>query len=176
MKVAEHQFKDRLQLKPFLGRELQFEGVWVRTRMVKTVKHQNSRSMTVVSVKCLDKPIELNHLSLLVRPAQLKNIHMFQPLCFFGEVNSYNARHNISVDGYNMVVYEPTYGLTNVRGFFNRDELPSQGLSKWCWDQVKFFHLDPQKYEELPNDGSRELQLIKDNLNKRRTVIKEKLG
>lgn len=167
----EHQFEDRLALAPYVGSNIKLIGVVIRINSILYDRYKGHKQVVVASVYDMEHDIQLDHINLMLRVSQANKLYLYEPISFCGKVTKYLARHYLSeLD--NMVVYKKTYGIAHCKAIQEISNIPVAKLSKWSESRIQNSDLDINKYRELPNDGTREHQIISDI---RKTKIKESL-
>ena len=167
----EHQFEDRLVLAPYVGRNIKLIGVVIRINSILYDRYKDYKQVVVASVYDIEHDIQLDHINLMLRVSQANKLYLYEPISFCGKVTKYLARHYLSELG-NMVVYKKTYVMARCKAIQKISNIPVYKLSKWSESRILNSDLDINKYRELPNDGTREYQIISDI---RKTKIKELL-
>lgn len=167
----EHQFEDRLALAPYVGSNIKLIGVVIRINSILYDRYKDHKQVVVASVYDIEHDIQLDHINLMLRVSQANKLYLYEPISFCGKVTKYLARHHLSeLD--NMVVYKKTYGIAHCKAIQKISNIPVDKLSKWSESRILNSDFDINKYRELPNDGTREHQIISDI---RKTKIKELL-
>lgn len=170
--LYDHEFSDRLPLETYVGKKLSFKGVVIKISKVFFDKYKDQYQVTVGSVYEKEHGFQFDHLNFLVGSSSLKNVSKFDVIKFDGVVKKYFARHKLQ-NLNNMIVYKKTFGLEDINGIQLTSKLPNDELSKWCKKRIMEYQLDTKKYLELPNDGSRERNIINDYLQKHLKERKE---
>lgn len=167
-----HNFKEREQLRPYIGKTGRFEGILteIQYRINADRKRYRIGIFTTITSPTWST-LELTHLQLII-PSQYRSLKLFHCYSFIGTINSYYLPKQITMqDGTKSLVSTCTYGVKNIKHLeiFDHQRFPNK-LSRHQFNEINRIdrcHPDSnynaktlRRYLlQLPDNGAREAML-----------------
>lgn len=153
---SRHNFSDREALAPYVDKTLTWYGVVYRNQLSRNYRHPTNRDVLIVSLYNPRHDIALDHVILNIGPSKISKVSIFDPVKFKAKVYKY---YQTAYYDSKIPFRKETYGLVTKNNLQYTKELPYNQLSKWQKHKINQYHFDSDTYQNMSNNGLRELKL-----------------